>query len=57
MKELLEKWYHKKVHIRLGSLIVAVVVLDVKQTWGKIRFLVSPEVGKGEMWVENLLEL
>lgn len=52
MKELLEKWYHKKVSVFLGGLSVECVILDIKERWGKNRFLVSPVCGKGEVWVE-----
>lgn len=55
MKELLDKYYHKKVHVQLGGLTVGVVVLDVKERWGKTRFLVSPVTGKGEVWVESII--
>ena len=57
MQELLQKWYHRKVHIKLGGLTISVVVLDIKERWGKIRWLVSPEAGKGEVWVESILEV
>lgn len=56
MKTLLEKYLNKKVHIKIGGLIVGVVILDVKQSYGKTRYLVSPVTGKGEVWVESILE-
>ena len=55
MKELFNKYFHRKVYILLGGLEIAVVIMDIKQAWGKIRFLVSPEAGKGEIWVESFL--
>jgi len=57
MKELLNKWYHSKVYINLGGLEIGVVIMDIKQVWGKTRFLVSPVTGKGEVWVENFIGL
>ena len=57
MKELLEKWFHRKVDILLGGLQVAVVIMDVKITYGKTRFLVSPVAGKGEIYVESFIGL
>lgn len=56
MKQLFEKYYHKKVHINLGGLEVAVVVMDIKESYGKTRFKVSPVTGRGEIWVESLLD-
>ena len=57
MKELLEKWYHKKVYVMLGGLKVSCVVMDIKERWGKTRFLISPERGTGEVWVESIIGL
>lgn len=61
MKELLNKWVNRKVNIKVnqpsGGLIVSVVILDIKQSWGQTRFLVSPVCGKGEIWVEKILEI
>ncbi len=57
MKNLLEKWIHRKVNVKLGGLIVSVVVLDIKERWGKTRWLVSPVTGKGQVWVETILEV
>lgn len=56
MKELFAKWLHKKVHVYLGGLSIAVVIMDIKQAYGKNRFLVSPAQGKGEIWVESFAE-
>ena len=52
MKELLEKWLNKNVYIQLGGLMVEVQILDVKKSYGKERFLVSPIAGEGRIWVE-----
>lgn len=57
MKQLLDKWYHKKVHINLSGMSIAVVVLDIKERWGKIRYQVSPVAGKGDVWVEAINEI
>lgn len=57
MKELLQKWLHRKVHIYLNGLTISVVVMDIKERWGHIRYLVSPEAGKGEIWIERILEV
>ena len=55
MNELFEKWMHRKVDIRLGGLIVAVVIVDIKKSYGKVRFQVSPVAGKGDIWVESFI--
>lgn len=57
MKNLLNKWYHKKVHINMNGLTISVIILDIKERWGRTRFLVSPETGSGEIWVENFIGL
>jgi hypothetical protein len=55
-KELYEKYINKKVHVSLGGLKVGVVILDIKNSYGKIRYQVSPVTGTGEVWVENILD-
>jgi hypothetical protein len=57
MKELLEKWLNKKVHVYLGGLKIAVVILDIKNSYGRTRYQVSPVTGTGEIWVESVLEI
>lgn len=52
MKELIEKYVGKKATIFVGGLSVEVNVTDVKMSYGKERFKVSPVAGKGEVWVE-----
>ena len=56
MKELFQKWMNRKVHIYFGGLTISVVITDIKQAYGRYRFQVSPEDGKGEIWVEDFLE-
>ena len=56
MKNLFEKWLNRKVHIHLGGLKISVVIVDIKLSYGKYRFQVSPESGTGEIWVESFLE-
>ena len=56
MKNLFEKWLNKKVTVVLHELQASVVVVDIKEVWGRVRFLVSPVSGKGESWVESFLE-
>lgn len=40
------------VGLRSGVLIIDCRVLDVKMSWGKPRFLVTPCQGQGEQWVK-----
>lgn len=56
LKEM-QKFINRKVHIFLGGLRVAVVVMDVKMAYGKARYLVSPVTGTGEIWVEAILNI
>ena len=39
--------------INLQSLSVDVVVLDIKTSYGRTRYLVSPVAGTGQMWTEQ----
>jgi hypothetical protein len=40
------------VMVRFGDIDVECRILDVKQSWGKPRFLVTPMAGQGDQWVE-----
>lgn len=53
MRELL-KYIDKEVTINLIGLRILVTVKDVKQSYGKTRFLVTPVAGGGESWIENI---
>lgn len=53
MKELLQK-IGKQANYEINGLTVAVKVLDIKQSYGKIRYLITPIKGEGETWVEQL---
>lgn len=44
---------HGSVNV-LGSCFIAVRVIDVKQSYGKTRFCVTPLMGEGHAWVENV---
>lgn len=54
MKELIEKYVGKEATISAGGLIINVIVRDVKTSYGRDRFLVSPVKGKGEVWIESV---
>ena len=34
-----------------GPLIVAVMILDAKQSYGQLRFSITPAQGSGSIWV------
>lgn len=40
------------VYVRFESISVGCLVKDAKQSWGKVRLLVSPADGQGEQWIE-----
>lgn len=54
MKELLQT-IGKEGFISLNGLKVNVKVLDVKNSYGRIRYQVTPLSGEGEIWVENIV--
>jgi len=56
MKEYIQ-YINRKYDINLNGLIVSIVILDIKKSYGRLRFLVSPVSGKGEIWVESIIGL
>ena len=55
MKDLIEKYVGKKALINcLDAIMVEVTIMDVKERWGRVRYLVSPTVGNGSVWIEHL---
>ena len=54
MNELIQKYVSKVAVIKVGGLHVKVIVEDVKERWGRTRFLVSPVEGTGAVWVESV---
>lgn len=53
----LQQYINRKMDINLGGLQVSIVILDIKTSYGRTRFLVSPVAGKGEVWVESIIGL
>lgn len=41
--------------IPLNGLRVTVEILDVKNSWGTIRYQVTPVSGSGAIWIEKIL--
>jgi hypothetical protein len=54
MKNTIYKMVGKKGTILAGGLKVEVEIKDVKNSYGRDRFLVSPIAGSGEVWVESV---
>lgn len=54
MKELYDKYVGKIVSVDLGGLSVKVKIVDVKNSYGKNRFKITPVEGKGEVWTEKI---
>lgn len=52
MKELLAN-IGKEGHIYAGGLTINVKVLDVKTSYGNLRYLVTPLSGSNEVWVND----
>lgn len=42
----------RRIYVRMEDLQVACTVVDVKQSYGRVRILVKPEAGFGQQWVE-----
>ncbi len=38
-----------------GTIQMAVRVVDVKQSYGKTRYMIVPTAGSGFAWVENVI--
>lgn len=43
----------KTVNIRVEDFTIPVQVVDVKQSYGRTRYLVKPVSGSGTVWVEE----
>lgn len=54
MKELYETYLNKNGSVFIGGLSVDVKIIDVKVSYGRERFQVTPISGKGEVWVESV---
>ena len=53
MKDLIEKYVDKEGSVLLGGMRVNVRCIDVKESYGKMRWLVAPLSGMGQAWVEQ----
>lgn len=50
----LKEFIGKHGTIELSGLTIKVMVRDIKETWGRTRYLVTPVAGSGEIFVENI---
>lgn len=41
---------------RVGDMQIDVEVLDIKYTWGQVRYLITPTAGYGNQWVQGSLQ-
>ena len=57
MKNLIKKYVDEEFRINLNGLEIYITVIDIKFTYGRYRFLVTPVAGKGEIWVESFIGL
>ena len=54
MKELIDKYVGKYVYCNLKGMKVKMKVKDVRMSYGKEQYLVTPVAGYGEVWTESL---
>jgi hypothetical protein len=54
MEETLEKYVGKIATIFTGGLTIKIKILDVKNTYGRDRYLITPVEGSGTVWVEKV---
>lgn len=54
MRKEIEQFVGKKGEVFAGGMTVKVEVKDVKQSYGRTRYLITPIAGSGEVWVENV---
>lgn len=40
------------VSVRYEEITVRCTVVDAKNSWGKVRLLITPELGNGSQWIE-----
>ena len=40
--------------VKDGALVYQVTIVDVKESYGRTRYLVTPVAGSGEDWRENV---
>lgn len=54
MNDKIKSYVGKTGQVNLGGLLVNVKIIDVKQSYGRDRYKVTPVSGKGEIWIERI---
>jgi hypothetical protein len=54
MAENIKSYVGKKGLVIMRGLVVYVTIKDVKKTYGRDRYLITPVMGSGEKWVEKV---
>jgi hypothetical protein len=54
MKNEVQQYVGKKAVVSLGGLKIEVKVLDVKNSYGRTRYQITPVSGEGQIWVETI---
>lgn len=54
MKHEVEQFVGQKGTVTLQGLIINIRILDVKRSYGRTRYLVTPLSGIGEIWTERV---
>jgi len=54
MKNKIQEFIGRVATVKFGGLVVEVTVIDVKNSYGRDRYLISPVKGEGEIWVETI---
>lgn len=54
MKKEVSEFVGKKATLDCNGLSVEVKIVDVKSSYGRMRYLVTPASGSGEVWVEKI---
>lgn len=44
----------KNAYVIIGKVKFEVLVKDIKNSYGKTRYLIAPIAGRGEMWTEKV---
>lgn len=54
MKKEIQEFVGKDATIEVNGLTVNVKILDVKNSYGNIRYQITPVSGSGETWTEKI---
>lgn len=54
MRTEVEEYVGKKATVVIGGLKVEVKIVDVKNSYGRTRYQITPVAGAGQVWVESV---